>query len=85
MAAERNLLVDAERGFLHADTALVEGRPYDIMELRDIALDVDIDPALFEPDIPDGVKVFDHSHDPPQPRPWERRRRLHVQWPISRW
>jgi len=87
MAVERDLAVDAERGFLHADTALVDGQPYDSMELRNIVLDEPVDTSVFDPEIPTGFKVIDRSQDPPTPLPWERdrRRRWHVRWPVSRW
>ncbi|HWW54441.1 MAG TPA: hypothetical protein VNY84_11765 [Acidimicrobiales bacterium] len=85
MAAERDLLVDAERGFLHGDTALVDGEPYDEVSLRSVVLDAPVDPSMFDPDIPAGFEVFDHSTDPPPPLPWERRTRWHFQWPITRW
>jgi hypothetical protein len=85
MAAERDLTIDAERGFLHSDIALVEGRPYDVMELRDIAVDVEVDPKVFVPDIPPGMAVADHSRVPRVPPPWQRRRRWHAQWPLARW
>ena len=84
MAAERDLVVDAERGFLHSDTGLVDGEPYDLMELRDVVLDPQIDPATFNPEIPPGMRVDDHMGDPVR-RPWERQRRWHFQWPLSRW
>jgi hypothetical protein len=85
MAAERDLVVDAERGFLHRDAALVEGEPYDVMVLREIVLDSPIDPAAFAPHVPPGMPVHDHTKDPPPPPPWARRRRWHVQWPVTRW
>jgi outer membrane lipoprotein-sorting protein len=84
-AAERDIVVDAERGFLHRDTALVEGEPYDVMELRALVVDAAVDPAVFEPDVPPGMKVVDHTHDPPLPGPWDRRRRWHFHWPVTRW
>jgi hypothetical protein len=85
MAAERDLHVDAERGFLHADIALVDGEPYDVMELREVVLDTPVDPSTFRLEIPPGFKVFDDSQDPPRPSPWDRRRQWHVRWPIARW
>ena len=84
VAAERDIVVDAERGFLHADTALVHAEPYDLMELREVIVDPDVDPDVFAPDIPDGMKVNDHTGDVTG-RPWEHRRRWHVQWPVTRW
>ena len=84
MAAERDLIVDAERGFLHRDSALVEGQPYDIMEMRNVVLDPELDSAVFDPEIPAGAKVFDYSRERPV-APWNRVRRWHLRWPISRW
>lgn len=87
MASERDLVVDAERGFLHRDTALVDREPYDTMELRDVVVDVDIDPHIFASRVPAEFKVIDMSQEPPHPMPWERdrRRRWRIQWPVTRW
>ena len=84
MASERDLVVDAERGFLHSDTALVDGQPYELAELREVVVDPDVDIAAFNPEIPRGLRVDDHTNDATR-RPWERRRQWHFRWPISRW
>ena len=78
MAGERDLVVDAERGFLHSDTALVNGEPYDVMELSDLALDLPIDPGLFTPMFPASVEVIDFT------KPYPDSRARHLQWPL-RW
>jgi hypothetical protein len=59
MASERLLLVDQERGFLHSDTALIRGLAYDILEVSDLELDIDIDPRFFTPEIPAGFEIID--------------------------
>jgi hypothetical protein len=75
MALERDLVVDAERGFLHADTALVDGLPYDILELRDVQIDSPIDLASFELEVPPGAEVIDtSSYQPDFQAPWDRHR-----------
>jgi hypothetical protein len=45
-------VVDAERGFLHSDTALVDCEPCDAVELRNIVLNVEVDGTTLAPDIP---------------------------------
>jgi len=84
MAAERDLVVDADRGFLHRDAALVDGEPYDVMELRDVVLDEELDQTIFDPEIPPGMKVLDYTKDQPPPSPWDRKKTWHLRWPIRR-
>lgn len=57
MEAERVLVVDNERAFLHS--ALVDGEPYDTMELLDLTLDRQIDPAIYTPEVPPGIPVHE--------------------------
>jgi hypothetical protein len=72
-AVERDLVVDAERGFLHSDIALVGGLPYDVLEMRGVQVDTTLDPAAFELQVPPGAEVFDSSDYQPDFRaPWDR-------------
>jgi hypothetical protein len=86
MAVERDLLVDAERGFLHADTALVDGRPYDLLELRDLQIDSPFDVTAFELEVPPGADVIDASAYRRDFRsPWDRHPwRWRLRHPLAR-
>ena len=79
LAAERELIVDAERGFLHRDIALFDGVAYDVMEWTELTLDPPLDDATFAIDIPAGFEVIDGRdqerqflHRPPSRRWWQR-------------
>jgi len=81
MASERDLVVDAERGFLHRDAALLEGEAYDVLELGGVTLDGDPAADTFSVTIPAGAPVLDTSGDdpmkrfarlPPRRGPWSR-------------
>ena len=75
MAVERDLGVDAERGLLHADTALVDGLRYDVLELRDVQVDSPVGLAAFELELPPGAEVIDFSAYSRDFRPpWDRHR-----------
>jgi hypothetical protein len=80
MAGERDVVVDAQCGFLHSVATLIKGEPYDAMELRDLVLDVEVERGTFSPDIPLGLRVVPLPRTPSAP--WQRRWR--VRWPISR-
>jgi hypothetical protein len=86
MAVERDLVVDAERGFLHADTALVDGLPYDVLELRDVQIDSPVDLAAFELEVPPGAEVIDSSAYRRDFRPpWDRHRwQWRLRHPLAR-
>ena len=53
-ADEHELLVDAERGFLLRAEARLNGEPFRVLEMTDLAVDVDIPAATFMPAAPDG-------------------------------
>lgn len=76
MAATRQLLVDANLGFLHRSTALLDNEPYDVVEIQDLLLDHELDDGLFHPEIPSGTRIDDYSVRTSPSMPPQRRHRL---------
>lgn len=65
--ADAEVVIDAQLGFLHRLTGLVDGQPYRVIELLDLVLDPEIDEQTFRPD-PAQHRVIDDSE-------WARRLR----------
>jgi hypothetical protein len=61
--AETDLVVDAEYGFLHRMTGLINSQPYVVEELLDVVLDPPLDESVFRID-PSKFQVID-PHDNP--------------------
>lgn len=62
--AEVDVLIDAEYGFLHRMTGLIDSQPFVVEELLDVVLDPPLDVSAFRVD-PPRIRVI----DPPE---WER-------------
>ena len=67
--ADTDVLIDAEYGFLHRMTGLIDSRPFVVEELLDVILDPPPDEAAFRIDA-SRFEVFDQSEwGPDGPRP----------------
>jgi len=86
--AEADVLVDAQYGFLHRVTALVDGRPFKVEEFLGLVLNPPIDEAAFRID-ESKVRVIDPTDwkDPNLPaRVWNRLTRPYrnLNWNVKR-